>query len=154
MKPTSTQQDTGLTLDELCAATGESRRTVRFYILNGLLAGPSGAGPAARYPAEHVQRLKVVRALQAEGMQLSKIRDLVAAAGEGELDTVLRRDSEPPRQVATPQTELSSSGLSRTQWERIVLEPGVELHVCRPLSVGANRRVQRLMDFVRQQSKP
>jgi DNA-binding transcriptional MerR regulator len=34
---------------------------------------------------------------------------------------------------------------SRSQWERIFLEPGVELHVQRPLSRLAARRVERLV---------
>ncbi len=38
----------------------------------------------------------------------------------------------------------------RSQWERIVLEPDVELHVRRPLSRIANKRVERLVAFARE----
>jgi DNA-binding transcriptional MerR regulator len=38
----------------------------------------------------------------------------------------------------------------RSQWERIVLEPDVELHVRRPLSRVQNRRVVRLLAFARE----
>jgi len=38
----------------------------------------------------------------------------------------------------------------RSQWERIVVGPDIELHVRRPLSKPANRTVERLVAFARQ----
>ncbi|MCK6574425.1 helix-turn-helix domain-containing protein [Myxococcota bacterium] len=157
----------GLTLDELCAETGESRRTVRFYILNGLLTAPSGAGPAARYPREHARRLRVIRALQAEGRQLAAIRDLLERTPEGDLDGLLRRESPRPpagtrsSPVSTGSTssappaplpesdDPSPTGLYRSQWDHLTLWAGVELHVRRPLGTATQRRVQKLLDFAR-----
>jgi DNA-binding transcriptional MerR regulator len=46
-----------------------------------------------------------------------------------------------PAQPPTPE---------RSQWERIVLEPDIELHVRRPLSRPQNRRVERLLAFARE----
>lgn len=148
--------DAWLTLDDLCTMTDETRRTVRFYILNGLLSAPVGAGPAARYPRAHVARLRLVRRLQAEGMQLSRIRDLLETERDTEIATWTSRlvpvpAAQPdPRQMHAGEapTQPSQSGLTRSQWEHIVLEPGVELHVRRPLGVSANRRVQRLLEYV------
>ena len=153
--------DDGLTLDELCAETGESRRTVRFYILNGLLAAPSGAGPAARYPRNHALRLRVIRTLQAEGRQLAGIRDLLEATHESELDMLLGRappaaprSPEPRGFAAEPRSKAgpggpASAGLYRSQWDHITLWAGVELHLRRPLGTSTNRRVQKLLDFAR-----
>lgn len=163
-----------LTLDDLCDRTGESRRTVRFYILNGLLSAPVGQGPAARYPASHTLRLRVVRRLQDEGMQLSRIRTLLADAHEATLvDWLSRPPSVTPPSVTPPsvnspggsgsyasrssepvssQIDLpieTSEGWRRSQWERLVLEPGVELHLCRPAGTSVNRRVQKLLEFYR-----
>ena len=39
---------------------------------------------------------------------------------------------------------------SRSQWERIVLAPDVELHLRRPLTRETNRRVEKLLDLARQ----
>ncbi len=146
MNPANSQ--TALTLDELCDATSENRRTVRFYILNGLLTPPVGAGPAARYPGEHIERLRFIRQMQAEGMQLSKIRALLEATPLAELTRVTA--TPPPLAAAAPEppgAPRPEEGLARSQWERVVLEPGVELHLRRPLGVATNRRVQRLLDF-------
>ena len=41
----------------------------------------------------------------------------------------------------------------RSQWERIELEPDIELHVRRPLSRIANKRVDRLIAFAQQLRK-
>jgi DNA-binding transcriptional MerR regulator len=46
-----------------------------------------------------------------------------------------------PSRPATPE---------RSQWERIVLEPDVELHVRRPLTRHQNKRVERLVAFARE----
>ena len=155
-----------LTHDALCDATGESRRTVRFYILNGLLSAPVGAGPAARYPQGHVQRLLLIRKLQSDGMQLSRIRDLLEAMPDQDVAKALQQaPSAPHTGTAAPMStssaphsedfdEVSPVGVSRSQWEHIVLEPGVELHLRRPLGVSANRRVQKILEFVKKQGLP
>lgn len=49
---------------------------------------------------------------------------------------------------ATPDRKPPTS--ERSQWERIVIEPDVELHVRRPLSRHQNRRVERLLAFIRE----
>ena len=143
-----------LTLEALCDATGENRRTVRFYILNGLLTPPVGAGPASRYPAEHVERLRFIRQMQADGMQLSKIRAILETTPVEALPQFLPVPPpvyQPALSAPLPPEPMAASrpdeGLARSQWERITLEPGVELHLRRPLGVAANRRVQRLLDF-------
>jgi hypothetical protein len=40
-------------------------------------------------------------------------------------------------------------GPARSQWERVALDPDVELHVRRPLSRHQNRAVERLVAFGR-----
>ncbi|MSP92821.1 MAG: MerR family transcriptional regulator [Myxococcales bacterium] len=137
-----------VTIDDLALTSGESRRTIRYYMLNGLLAGPSGQGPAARYPAGHVDRLRLIRRMQDQGLQLSTIRDALDRLDDGSVRSAL---SAP---VAMPSAPAAASGpregpvgSARSQWERFELDIGVELHVRRPLPVSANRRVQRLLEY-------
>ncbi|MBM4343825.1 MAG: MerR family transcriptional regulator [Deltaproteobacteria bacterium] len=142
-----------LSLDDLSAATGVSPRTIRYYMLNGLLAGPTGSGPAARYPAGHAPRLRAIRSLQDDGRQLAAIRaeldtvsddDLLAGRWRPNLSSARASPAGQGRLFpdSSPRSEPSAI---RTQWERFVLEDGVELHVRRPLSTAANRRVQELL---------
>ena len=49
-----------------------------------------------------------------------------------------------------PPSEPKPSTPERSQWERIVLEPDVELHVRRPLTRHQNKRVERLIAFARE----
>jgi DNA-binding transcriptional MerR regulator len=50
----------------------------------------------------------------------------------------------------TPSSKPTPSVGDRSQWERIVVGPDIELHVRRPLSKPANRTVERLIAFARQ----
>ena len=61
------------TLGELAEQSGASARTIRFYIARGLLPPPEGAGRAAAYGPRHLERLKKIRALQAQGLTLAEI---------------------------------------------------------------------------------
>jgi DNA-binding transcriptional MerR regulator len=65
----------------------------------------------------------------------------------------------PPPLPAAPATQAalqiepstpSSTISERSQWERIALVPGIELHVRRPQSRRENRMVERLIAFARQ----
>jgi hypothetical protein len=47
--------------------------------------------------------------------------------------------------AAEPQARTPSAG--RSQWERVPLTSDVELHVRRPLTRDANRRVEKLLDL-------
>ena len=61
-------------LKSLSAATGVAPRTVHFYVQQGLLPPPVGAGRAARYTAVHRDRLTLIRRLQDQHQPLAEIR--------------------------------------------------------------------------------
>lgn len=77
-----------LTLKELCNAASVSERTVRYYIQQGLLPPPQGAGPASRYNLEHLSRLALVRRLKATLLPLSEIKHLMRGVPTSELEEV------------------------------------------------------------------
>ena len=61
-------------------------------------------------------------------------------------------ESGAPYDQSTPAPDRAASlpGPSRSQWERVALDPNIELHVRRPLSRHQNRAVERLVAFARQ----
>jgi DNA-binding transcriptional MerR regulator len=65
-------------IDELARRAGTTVRSVRFYISQGLLNGPAGAGRAASYDDEHLARLQRILALRRRGLPLAEIRRLTA----------------------------------------------------------------------------
>ena len=52
-----------------------------------------------------------------------------------------------PTEVVRPPDDTPGD---RSQWERIVLAPDIELHVRRPLSRTQNKRVDRLLTIARE----
>jgi len=69
-----------LTVDQLSARTGVSSRTIRFYQTEAILPPPLRRGRIALYGELHVERLKLVSMLQARGLRLSAIRDVLRRA--------------------------------------------------------------------------
>jgi DNA-binding transcriptional MerR regulator len=72
-----------LSIGELAAKTGVSRRTVRYYVQQGLIPGPVGRGRGSGYTQDHVDRILQIRQLQRNGVQLRTIRQLPNAASAG-----------------------------------------------------------------------
>jgi DNA-binding transcriptional MerR regulator len=158
-------------LNELADSAGVTVRTVRYYIQQGLLPAPEAQGPSTRYGQGHLDRLLLIRQLQREHQPLAEIRAQLEGLRDEDVSRVLHtsrpskrpssavdyvrsvlsasapsarletRSAEPPRTPSTP---------VKSQWERISLAPDVELHVRRPLTREANRRVEKLLDLARQ----
>ena len=61
-------------IQELADLGDVSRRTVRYYVQEGLLPAPLGIGRGRHYGPEHLDRLLQVKALQSAGRSLDDIR--------------------------------------------------------------------------------
>jgi DNA-binding transcriptional MerR regulator len=71
--------DAALTIDELAAQLGMTTRNIRAYQAKGLIPAPELRGRTGYYGPVHVERLELVRRLQAEGMNLATIGKVVAS---------------------------------------------------------------------------
>lgn len=71
--------DVELTIDELAAQLGMTTRNIRAYQAKGLVPAPELRGRTGFYNTVHVERLELVRRLQAEGMNLATIAKVVAS---------------------------------------------------------------------------
>jgi DNA-binding transcriptional MerR regulator len=74
---------TEVSAEELAAEAGTTVRTIRFYQSEGLLPPPLRQGREARYGADHRARLQLIADLQARGLRLSAIADLLRHAPVG-----------------------------------------------------------------------
>ena len=97
--------------DDLATLGGVNRRTVRYYVQEGLLPPPHGVGRGNHYGPEHLERLLKVKNLQEGGRSLDEIRRIL---------THKSKKNEPVEQEAAPE---------RSVWRRLTLAPGVELNV-------------------------
>lgn len=68
------------TLDELCALADLPRRTVRFYVQQGLVERPLGETRGARYGHRQLEQLLAIRRWQRAGLSLARIRERLAEA--------------------------------------------------------------------------
>lgn len=124
--------DTRYAIGELAELGGVSRRTVRFYVQEGLIPAPFGVGRGNHYGPEHLGRLLEVKSLQEAGQTLDEIRARVQRGGA-------RRAQEPA----------SAAPLERNQYRRVTLAPGVELHVAADVRLPSPGKLIELATWCR-----
>jgi len=78
-----------MSLGELTGAADVSVRTVRYYIAEGLLPPPLGAGPGSAYTRGHLDRLQAIQQLKEAYLPLKEIRRRLAGLDDGEIRTLL-----------------------------------------------------------------
>ena len=64
-------------VSELAEKAGVTKRTIHYYISKGLLLPPEGSGVNSIYNDNHLERLLLIKKLQAEYMPLNKIREYI-----------------------------------------------------------------------------
>ncbi len=116
---------------ELADLGGVSRRTVRYYVQEGLLPAPLGVGRGRHYGPAHLEQLLRVKTLQEEGRSLTEIRAILAGNRNG---------GEEPRLPTAP---------PRSPWTRLEVAPGVELHVAGGVRIPPPGKLAELTDWCR-----
>jgi DNA-binding transcriptional MerR regulator len=97
-------------IDELAALAELPRRTVRFYIQQGLLDRPIGEKRAAHYTTSHLNQLLTIRKWQQAGLSLDRIREILTEPTSGLLP--------PPRPRGAGAVEV---------WSHLVVADGLEI---------------------------
>ena len=118
-------------IEELADLAGVTRRTVRFYVQEGLLPAPLGRGRGRHYGAAHLKRLLEVKTLQERGLPLAAI---------GDDRTRLPRAATPAPTVAA---------VPRSSWSRLELLPGVELSVSSAYRFPSPGTIRELAEWCR-----
>jgi DNA-binding transcriptional MerR regulator len=128
-------------IGDLADLGGVSRRTVRYYVQEGLLPAPLGVGRGNHYGPEHLDRLLKVKALQEAGRTLDEIRGTLDGRqprGSVGVEALRSAPLSPPAQLV------------REVWRRITLAPGVELHVSSEVSLPSSGKLAELAGWCRQ----
>ena len=116
-------------LQELCTETGVTPRTVRYYIQQGLLPAPDPQGPSTRYGQGHLDRLRLIRDLQAEHQPLAVIRQRLEGLGDEEVRRLMK-SLPPPRPAPS----------SAVDYVRSVLGEPATRHAGKQMSLSAPAR--------------
>jgi len=110
-----------LAIGEVCARTGLSARTVRYYEELGLLPGVRRrAGGRRVYGPEELERLRFIQRLQLLGLSLAEIRELnaVHAVGGSTLAMLERLDELLARRLAELDGRIAELTRLRDQIEK------------------------------------
>jgi DNA-binding transcriptional MerR regulator len=134
-------------IDELAAACGVTPRAIRYYVQKDILPAPTFRGSQTRYSAEHRLRLDAIRYLRkVKKMKLAAIRRQIAKLDVDQLAALL-----PPPPPAPPPPAVASAGVAigtpanatasafGAGWSRLVLVPGLEVHLAADASALARR---------------
>jgi DNA-binding transcriptional MerR regulator len=116
-------------IEDLAGLGGVSRRTVRYYVQEGLLPAPLGVGRGRHYDRTHLDRLLRVKAWQEAGRSLDDIRIALKS---------------PSRIHTAPAAVAPMPPIPRSAWSRLQLAPGVELHVSNDITLPAPGRLAEL----------
>ena len=71
-------EDKKYTFEELCALSGLSSRTLRYYIQIGLVDKPIGQTRAAHYLSLHLEKILRIKQLSESGISLERIREVLS----------------------------------------------------------------------------
>src|SRR6185369_3624604 len=129
-------------------------RTIRYYMAEGLIQTPGEKhGTASLFSYLNLLQLLTVKKLQAEHLPIRKIRELVAGKSEQELELLLgvgsvaakkSRETDAKRylesllatesaplleQAAAPPPPAPQMLDQSASWQRVEIEPGLELHI-------------------------
>jgi len=117
MSDTSTPK---YSIEELATLAELPRRSVRYYIQQGLVDRPIGEKRAAYYTAAHLDQLLTIRKWQHAGLSLDRIREIMAEPDVGTLPPVR------PRGAGTVEV-----------WSHLVVTDGLEITL-EPSRAGLN----------------
>jgi DNA-binding transcriptional MerR regulator len=112
-----------------------SRRTVRYYVQEGLLPAPFGLGRGNHYGPKHLDQLLRIKALQEAGRSLDEIKRALGhrVGGAGHSQPAAEEDTT----------------VDRALWRRLSLAPGVELHVAGDVRLPPPGRLNELARWCR-----
>ena len=97
------------TLEDIAALTEVPRRTVRYYIQQGLMDRPHGIGKGAYYTQHHVEQLLLIKKWSQAGLSLERIGEVMKQPTAGLLPPA-------PRRSGTVEV-----------WSHLVVDDGVEV---------------------------
>ena len=131
------------------ARSAPSARSVRFYVANGLLDRPEGAGTAATYNYRHLLQLLSIKIRQREGATLDVIkREMREVTG----DALERRVAASLAPALGAQADVAVRNTDEDRaigWRRFFVADGIELHVREDTPAARDEALVAMREAVR-----
>lgn len=165
-------------IGELAEKAGVSVRTIRYYISEGLLPPPEVRGRYSNYDEDYLHRIRLIRRLKDAYLPIKEIRRKLETESEEEIEKFLslfestnnvkedalqyianlRADSSPRAKMMTPtpvpapapQISRAMSQPDESAWRRIVIGPGVELHISESAAAQLGGKLQAMIAALKQ----
>ncbi len=118
-------QNKTYTIKDLCELSGYSRRTIRYYIQEGLLEPPAGRGRGGFYYDSHLNRLNQIRKLQNDGLPLSGIQDVLTCGNMPDVTSV------------------------REVWIRYSIADGIDLNIKKDIEEKERKKIEKIARIAR-----
>jgi len=109
------------TIEDIVELSGFTRRTIRYYIQEGLLEPPSGRGRGGFYYDSHLAQLRKIWSLQEQGMRLIAIKKLLKSGDVEEIPC------------------------AREVWAKYLIASGIEINVRRDLEEIDGKKIARII---------
>ena len=126
---------------DLESLTGITRRNIRFYVEQGLIPPPEGAGLGAKYDEEHLVRLRAIPVLRNRGLRLDDIRERLADAKPRELHDLMASPQPLPGEVRRRANRVTGRASMRYE-----VAPGVEIVVDADLPPSLRDKANALIE--------
>ena len=126
---------------DLESLTGISRRNIRFYVEQGLVPPPEGAGLGARYDEEHLARLRAIPVLRNRGLRLDDIRERLTDAKPRELQELMAGPQPLPGEMRRRANRVSGRASMRYE-----IASGVEIVVDADLPPSMREKANALIE--------
>jgi DNA-binding transcriptional MerR regulator len=110
------------------ARAAPSARAVRFYVANGLLDRPEGAGTAATYGYRHLLQLLAIKIRQREGQTLDVIKTEMREVTGDALERRVAQSLAPALSMRLEPLIPRENG-EIAAWRRVPVADGLEIHV-------------------------
>jgi DNA-binding transcriptional MerR regulator len=139
-------------IGDLEEKTGVTRRTIHFYVQQGVLSSPEGAGPRAAYREEHRLRLLAIPKLRGHGWQLEKIRRFFQMAHLTDIARVIETGNPPSEDIfeRRPNVPEATANSQAETLLRYRLAPGVDLVISTNASTGVRGMAERSLPLLTQ----
>ena len=147
-------------IQELVNASGVPRRTIYFYVQQGILPPPQGAGLAAHYGDDHLLRLRLLPILRQQGLRLDDIRARFAQMNVDEMQRLIEDGpAVKPPSPAAPRLKNEARlptypdvplGWGERSYRHYNLPGGITLSAPVDLPADDRQRLQMLLQAARQ----
>ena len=88
-------------INDLSRLTGLNVRTIRYYLAQGLIPASGESGPGAHYGQGHLDRLRLIKRLQAQYLPNAEIRRRLAPLSDAEVGSLVADAEEQTQEAQT-----------------------------------------------------